>query len=353
MQKAEYRRRTSFAGRTSWFGTIPGLAAVFCAVGYGVSTCSAQTPAPAGSQTFTLRQGWNAIQVQIEPGDTNPRAVFTNTPVDKVATYFPNATPVEFIQDPASQPWKQPGWRAWFAPSLPESVVSDLYSINAGQCYLVHASAATTVTVQGTVTYRRTRWRADSFNFVGFAVDPAAPPTFGAWFAGSSAHQSTTRNLIYRLDTNDRWVPVAQPSSTPIQPNAAYWVFCQGASEYQGPLDVAVPRGVQGHLDFGDVTDSLALKLANNVAHPLAVTLELAPPDVVPLTYGKRLLTAGQHVELPLSASTSLGTLEAGQSLPLRLSLDRAAMSEAATTVLTVRDDVGTLLRIPVSAQLP
>lgn len=31
-------------------------------------------------------------------------------------------------------------------------------------------------------------WGTDSFNLVGFAVDPPAPPTFGSWLNGSPAH---------------------------------------------------------------------------------------------------------------------------------------------------------------------
>lgn len=314
----------------------------------------AQEAEPAGVQSIALRAGWNAVSILVEPVNTAPAQVFAALPVDKVATYFPSRTPVEFVQDPASQPWKQKGWRAWFAPSLPESLVNDLYAINAGQCYLVHATAPATLTVRGTVVYRRLKWRADSFNFVGFSVDPANPPTFQSWLAGSSAHQPTKRATVYSLDASDKWVPVVNPESTRIQPNMAYWVFCHGGSDYQGPLDVSTPLAVGTQLDFGNVTETLSLRIANLGSTPLALTVLLSPDNALSLSYQQKLPNLGEQLSVPLGASNDLGTLEAGANKTLRLTLDRAALEQpSAAAVLTVRDDAGTLIQIPVTGKQP
>lgn len=314
----------------------------------------AQDAEPAGIQTIALRAGWNAVAIQVEPENAAPAAVFASLPVDKVATYFPSRTPVEFVQDPASQPWKQKGWRAWFAPALPESLVNDLYAINAGQCYLVHATAPATLTIRGTVVCRRLKWRADSFNFVGFPVDPANPPTFQKWFAGSSAHQPTKRAAVYSLDASDKWIPVVNPESTLIQPNTAYWVFCHGGSDYQGPLDVSTPFGVGTQLDYGNATETLSLRLANVGPAPLSLTLMLSPENALSLAYQQKLPNLGERLSVPLGASTALGSLEVGESKTLRVTLDRAALDRpSAAAVLTVRDDAGSLIQIPVMGKQP
>jgi hypothetical protein len=328
------------------------LGALALAVGLAAS---AQTTAPAGTQTLALRAGWNAIALQIDPLAPAPAAVFTNLPVDKVATYFPTRTPVEFIQDVSSLPWKQKGWRAWFAPARPEALVSDLYALSGGQCYLVHATAPATLNLQGTVVNRRPRWRADSYNFVGFPVDPAYPPTFQAWFAGSTAHQSTTRTMIFTLDANDRWAPVTRPESTLIQPGTAYWVYCQGASDYAGPVEVTVPLAVADKgVDFGDVTESVTVRFRNPASTPIGFTLELTPAGALPVYYEQKLLAQGQRLQLPLAAAVSFGPLEAGGEMNLRLTLDRALMTGTnGAAVLSVRDDVGSLIRIPVTGSLP
>jgi hypothetical protein len=315
----------------------------------------AETATPSAVQSLALRSGWNAISLAIDPIDPAPSAVFTSLPVDKVAAYFPMRTPVEFIQDPSSQPWKQKGWRAWFAPSLPEAIVSDLHAIQGGQCYLVHATAATTLRIQGTVVHHRTHWRADSFNLVGFPVDPARPPTFKAWFAGSSAHQSAARPLIYALDSSDRWKAIDRPESTLIQPGTAYWVFCQGASDYQGPLDVAIPFTVAGAgVDFGDVSGTATVRFGNATDVPIAVSAEFTPSDGLPVTFERKPPNSPVRQQLPLNPTASLGALEPGTSLELRLSLDRALMTTpSGAAVLIVRDDIGSMIRIPVTGRLP
>lgn len=315
----------------------------------------AQSPGAMTTQAIALRQGWNAVSIQLDPLLRDAGVVFTNLPVDRVATYFPTRTPVEFIQDPASQPWKQPGWRVWFAPSLSEAAVNDLYAVVGGQCYLIHATAAATLNVVGTVIAPRVRWRADSFNFVGFPIDPANPPTFQAWFAGSSAHQSSARPLFYTLDGSGRWQAVTHPESTLIQPNTAYWVFCQGASDYQGPLTVTTLVGALGaQVDFGDVSETVALNLVNKLTVPLGVSMEFTSTNALPISYLQPLLALGTTLQVPLTAPTDLGKMEAGGSQAVRLLLDRASMSQTNDAgVLTIRDDVGSLLRIPVTASLP
>ena len=336
-------------------GRIAGLTACLGAILLGAGPAQGQTTDPVQTQTIALQQGWNAIHLKVDPLDASPGAVFTNLPVTKVATFFPTRTPVEFIQDPASAPWKQSGWNVWFAPSLPEAAVNNLSSLSAGQAYLVYATAGATLNVPGTVRSRRIRWRADSYNFVGFPVDSTAPPTFAAWFAGSTAHQSATRTVTYTLDNGGHWAPVARPESTLVQPNAAYWVYCQGASDYQGPLDVAIPLGVPGNgVDFGDVTQNATVRFRNPTSTPIRFTVEFSPADGLPLSYQQKVLSSGEQFQVSLASPANFGPLEAGGELSLRLTLDRALMTGTnGAAVLTVRDDVGSAIRIPVTGRLP
>lgn len=310
---------------------------------------------PVDTQTVSLRKGWNAVALRVEPHNRDPQAVFAGSPVDKVATYFPTRSPVEFIQDPAAIPFKQKGWSVWFAPSLPEAALSELSAILGGQCYLVHATGPTTLNIAGRVVFRRASWKPDSFNFTGFPIDPVNPPTFKTWFSGSTAHQSTQRAVIYTLNANDQWIAVDRPESTLIKANEAYWVFCQGASDHQGPLDVAVPFGVRGsQADFGDVKGKMLLRFRNNTAFPAHITVDLAGNSGLSLFYEKQALSQGATLTLPFASPVLLDTLEAGLSADFYLALDRAELpAGGGAAILTVRDDVGTLVRIPVTAKLP
>ena len=234
---------------------------------------AADSATPTVTQTIALRRGWNAIYLTVDPTDSSPMTLFAGTPITKVATYFPLRTPVEYIQDPASAPWKKAGWSIWFAPTLPESAINDLYAILGGQGYLVFATTQTTLSVSGVARLNRIRWRSDSFNLVGFPVDPESPPTFSAWFAGTTAHLPKDRASIFFLDGDGHWRAVDHPESTPIQPNVAYWVFSRGHSDYQGPLDISVPAGgpVKG-IHFGSTTETLSVRIRNTTGTPVRFT---------------------------------------------------------------------------------
>jgi hypothetical protein len=309
---------------------------------------------PIGTQTVALKKGWNAVAVRVDPASPAPNDVFRGLPVDKVAAYLTTGTPLEYIQDPAAQPWKQKGWRAWFNEASPDAFISDLSAIQSGQCYLVHATEATTLNLSGTVAHHRVSWRGDSFNMVGFPVDPEQPPTFSAWFAGSAAHQSTARTVVYQLDETDRWAPVTRPERTLIQPDRAYWVWCQGASDYQGPLDVIAGGARSQRVNFGDVTEVLSFKLVNNLNTPVGVLMQLSPTNGVPVLMERKLLSLSERVDVPLTESVNLGTLEPKTSRPIRLKVDRSQLATpGGSAVLVLKDDVGTLLRIPVTADVP
>ncbi len=305
-------------------------------------------------QRIDLRRGWNAIHLELDPLDPTPAAIFDKAGVEKVATYFPRRTPVEFIQDPGSASWKEEGWRVWFAPSQAEAPLSDLYAIPGGQGYLVYANAEVTWEVEGRAVFRAIRWQADSYNFVGFPVNPVSPPTFAQWFAGSTAHRSTTRPVVYRLDGEGHWVPVERMEGTLIEPGVAYWVFCQGGSTYQGPLEVSVPRGVPGlGLEYGSETETLTMEFRNRTRLPLGFAIEMTPAAAAPLSYERRVPNSTDRVREPLDGAVAFGPLDGGGDLTLRVTLDRAAMAGEVNALLTVRDEVGGRVLIPVGGRLP
>ena len=310
---------------------------------------------PSVTQQIVLRAGWNAVYLSVDPPNPQPQAVFTNQPVDKVAAYFSSRTPVEFIQDPASIPWKQKGWNVWYAPALPEGQISDLSALSGGQGYLVHALSATVVNVTGKPGIYRTRWKSDAYNFTGFPVDPANPPTFASWFAGSSAHQSTKHAAIYALNDSAQWVVVDHPELTVITPGVAYWVFCQGASDYQGPVDISIPFGGQGtQANFGDANSKLVLRLARNVGTPTRATMSLDSVNGLSLSYQQRSGLDGSTLTIPFTSTVVFDLPDVGQKDDVSLVLDRATLgANGGSAILTVRDEIGTLVRVPVSATQP
>lgn len=330
-----------------WFGWL-----LACLVTLGAPLLQAQT---STTQTISLKQGWNSVYLDVDPAVPALGVVFTNLPVTRVSSYFGARTPVEFIQDPGSPGWKEEGWRTWFGPGTAEAPLTDLFEVLGGRGYLIHATADARWTVTGTPANRRVRWRSDSYTFLGFPVDPVSAPTFGAWFAGSPAHQPTARPTTFRLDAAGHWRAVERPAEKQIEAGIAYWVFSQGGSDYPGPLEVTVPQAVRGVVaDFGDVNTKLIVRFRNRTESPIRVEWGLTPDNVLPVSVDLSLPGSIQRVPLPLRAQQEVGVIEGRQSLELGLILNRARMtSRTGGAVLTVRDDVGSLIRIPVTAKLP
>ena len=290
--------------------------------------------------------------MHVDPLVQDPKVIFSNTPVNKVAAYFPKASSMEFIQDPSSTPWKKDGWNVWFAPQLPESAVSDLYAMLGAQAYLVYSASPATVNISGRAIYKRFKWRSDSFNFLGFPVDPVSPPTFKAWFAGSPAHQTNTRPIFFSLDNDGHWVAVGG-ATTQIQRNTAYWVFCQGGSDYQGPTDAGVTTSMKsGAIDFGDTKTKLVFRTYNTTSLPVNVKLALSSNSSLPITYRYQPSTSLASVDVPLTGALSFG-LEALTEQFWYFSLDRSSMTQTSgEALLTISDDVGSYIQLPVTGQV-
>jgi hypothetical protein len=299
-------------------------------------------------QTLNLHAGWNAVFLEVEPADTNPQAVFTNTPVDIVARYFPRTSPVQYISNPSDAPWNEPGWGVWYAPSRPEAVVSSLYAIHGHKAYLVRASANYTWRVTGQATFARQRWQADSFNLVGFGVDEQAPPTMERFFAGADGRIG---QRVYRLDTSGNWQPVTFPASATLNSGEAYWVYCRGKTDYQGPLDLKV-SGLEG-LDFGSTGTQLSLQFFNASPEAATIAVEMvAGGGDLPLAQVVQDLSTLQRSYPDLPALTQLPTLPSGQMNELSLQVRRETMSASAQTrLLKVTSSQGVRFWIPVRAE--
>jgi hypothetical protein len=308
---------------------------------------SAQT-APRRTQTIQLQRGWNAVYLEVIPLNAAPASVFAGAPVSIVATYLTTETTVQFIRDPASIGWKKEGWGVWYSSSRPDSFLSSLHAIDGQRAYLIQAERASTWTVEGYVEMPRVVWKADSYNFTGFSLDAASPPTFEKFFSGSKAHRTSR---IFRL-SNDHWTLVTNPTGTVMRAGEAFWIQCQGSSDYQGPLRVQSADG--NRLNFGSRTQA-QLVLANESRDPATVSVAtVGGSSALPLVYTVRAITdAGTaDVDAVLPAIYPFGTVEAGSRGSLRLKVRRDQMNApTGSTLLKVSNDAGAVVWVPVSAQ--
>jgi hypothetical protein len=318
----------------------------------GTLALSAQT---TRTQTIALKQGWNAVFVEVYPADSEPTKVFAGTPVDIAASYYGRSSSAQFITEPGIDLFKTSGWGVWYAEDRPDAFLRSLDAIQGQQAYLIHSKGDFTWRVEGSVVPMEIDWQPDSFNFVGFGVHSSAAPTFAQFFTGSDAHR---HNRIYRL-IEGHWRRVTDPSGETMRSGEAFWIFCEGPSKYAGPLrrETSIRQG----LVLG--TGETSLVLRNETSHPVACTVEhvVSGPNPVPLSIviaaigGTILdLQSGAAVKPATGWTQALPPLEAGAALRVPLEARAQEMnSHIHASLLKISTDVGTEVWIPVMSVRP
>ncbi|MEI7729601.1 MAG: hypothetical protein WCO56_08505 [Verrucomicrobiota bacterium] len=301
------------------------------------------------TQTIALQKGWNAVYLQVQPTNVAPAQVFGALPVSIVAAYFNTGSSVKFLSSPTNTAWKKEGWGVWYAPTRKDAFLSSLFSINGNRAYLIYANQACIWTVTGNVLFEPMTWRSDSYNLTGFTLDATSPPTYQKFFSGSKAHQPLK---IFRL-LNDRWVQ-ADPIFTPMKDGEAFWVYCTGGSQYQGPLGIQVL--MNGALDFGLSTSKLDLTLLNDSPTPLGISVINNGNSPLPLAYVLQKVMTGSIVQMniDLPPQFDMPTQDPYSSTALRLTLKRENMTVARqVSLLKVVSDYGTVFWLPVAGSRP
>ena len=93
----------------------------------------------------------------------------------------------------------------------------------------LNGSAPVNWTVYGRPAVETTTWKPNSYNELGLHVDPADPPSFREFFAGSTAHKDMK---VQRLEPSGRWAAVS--STTAIRAGEAYRIYSAGSRRMRG-----------------------------------------------------------------------------------------------------------------------
>lgn len=300
------------------------------------------------TQTINLEPGWNSVFLEVDPYPSLCNLQFEGLPINAVWTWTPSFSTVQFIQDPGDLLPETPDFRVFYPLEQPRSVLNNLVSLQAGKPYLIEATEATTWTVKGRPLLSEQKWVPDSYNLVGFWVDENSPPSFGDWFASSTGH---TPLDVWSLGSNGSWTQIANPSAAAIQPGRSYWVYCEGASTFQGPVEIQLadrlfrfPRQlVTQDIGFRDLRFGASRNLTVSVAPSESVPTEVPedPSDdlvplagPVPLTYFTRVQNASSYFDyVPLPATVPFAAADTG-SMPIEFGVDRMAMNPASADAL-------------------
>lgn len=303
------------------------------------------------TQSFDLSKGWNSIYLEVDPSERDPAKLVHGTPVDMISSYEGELFTKQFLSDSTADMGTLLGWGTWYAPERPDHVLSDFGAIYGDRVYLIHTTAPTQLQISGATSFPRTRWKADAYNLVGFSVSSQTPPTFAQFFDPSSAHQ---HQAIYRLE-DGVWKKVTNPAATPMKSGEAFWIYCEGASTYQGPVEITSEGGdavwLNKRLGGG-------LKIWNRTGYPVEVRVahQVDAGTTLPLRIVVELF--GETTKQPVAVEPDVGnweialaTLEAGQGIKVPLAVDATGLSaEAVDSLLCIKTDLGTETWIPVRA---
>ncbi|NNC90881.1 MAG: hypothetical protein HKN80_00175, partial [Acidimicrobiia bacterium] len=332
----------------------------------------AAAASPTHVQTLNLQAGWNAIYLEVDPApdlypepvlETDPSQisqVFGSGPIagvtnrlpagalESVWLWSPALEVVEFVQDPADGLEAVDGWRGYFADATGTAFLTNLFGVRGNQAYLVHLNTGPhTVDVVGAPTLRSTEWVPDSFNLVGFHVDPATPPTVGSYFQYSPAHAGQP---VYNLNAGGVWELMLP--STALQSGRSYWVYSEGPSGYQGPIEV-VASGRAG-LEFGSAIGNLDLTIFDHTGTGPSVTATHDLPTGPAVLAHWQLDVDGNTIWPPFPASYGPVDPFDGAALDVHnvpLAVRRADFPTAEIAgIIQVRDGLGSRILVPLSA---
>jgi hypothetical protein len=304
-------------------------------------------------QTLQLQEGWNAVYLEVDPAVSDPATLFSGKAVDVVASFIAPSKGAQFVLDPTAALLASYGWSVWYAPSRSDSFLTTLRAIYGAKPYLIHATEDVALDISGAVALAQPTWTPDAYNFAGFAVASPGAPTFQQFFRGSPAH---SHNKLYRL-VSGVWRQVLAPASETMRSGEAFWIYCDGRSDYPGPLQVSTrsPLGLNLSSQGGD-----EIVFRNRTDHPVSFSVEhlTDPAQPIPLSTPVSAMDEAAGGLRTLSVHFDAGhfqqqfpPLEAGQAirLPLELRLQDAGPG-VRSSVLKVLTDLGTVTYIRVTA---
>ena len=254
------------------------------------------------TQEVTLRPGWNAVFLEVQPEPKDPDTLFSGLPIASVWAWNKRFSTVQFIQDPNQLVPTQPDWLSYFPPDKEDAVLNNLFAIQGGRSYLINIAGTENVewSFKGRPVARTVDWVGDSLNLAGFHIDGNSPPPFADFLAPSSAHfnpEADPKAEVYRLASSGAWQPVTALSAESINAGEAYWIRSEKPSQYAGPLTVAMAQG--NTIRFGRTLQEQVVRITNESSVSKTVTVNPLPSESPPQQYADARLGRSRSA-LPL-----------------------------------------------------
>lgn len=349
--------------RSGWTGqAVTGSVTILSALSL-LQALTLRLDAQWVQQTISLRPGWNAVFLEVQPEPAECDSQFTNLPVESVWDFNRSIDAPQFVQDPATLIPGAPGWLSWFPPNHPLASQINLSILRPDRPYLIKVrdnASAVNWTVTGRPSLRRIAWQPEALNLQGFHVGTQGP-TFLTLFSGEVG---LSGQPIYTLDSTGAWRLLTQLTTERARAGEAYWIRCRQPAQRTATIEV--DSGARLGLTFSGSLTEGSLRVRNTSASARSISVRLLPSAGPPA--GQPALAGPVPLDTWRSdfASTSLGwepfaapltfpELPAGQEWNIRLGVRRARVPTAAPgsqfqSLLEVTDDAGTRWIVPIAA---
>ena len=225
------------------------------------------------TQVLRLVPGWNSIYFDVQSDSNTVPQVMGDLPWSSVWSWRDRNRSVQYVQELSEATPDQTDWLVHYRTNRTESFNNNLSRIQSHRPYLVHidGSNAVTLSVTGKAAYRPLAWVPDSYNLTGLPVESGAP-NVRMFFQYSAAHYDAAAaqpRAMYELTADGQWHLMT--AETALKRNTAYWIYCRGASDFNGGFDLRIPYGTS--LNFGADVSLLNVDFVNSRPEPLTVTL--------------------------------------------------------------------------------
>ncbi len=343
-----------------------------------VLTAGSMLDAQWRTETFELRDGWNAVYLHIDVSHDSLGELVgsdASNPIEEIWLWVPAVGGMQFIdnpQEPSSGNTQWLRWDRYWGGSSP------LQRLVPNAAYLVRVRSdvpAYTWTLKGRPVASHVSWTSAGLNFVGIPTPRTNPPTWGTFLGPSRSLHNEAEVYHYPGgpfgDNNPARLWPTLLRQTPLNRGQAYWVRAEEYNRYFGPVTVGV-QGREG-VNFGASSGQHRMRLRNPIDEPVTVSMRLLPSESPPP--GERPIVANVPLlwrgEIDLSDLTydfsrfadgpAEWTLqphgEPGSEIEVVLGLERSAMTGDAgdlfAGILQVTDDRGLLeIELPVSAEV-
>ncbi|MCG8669803.1 MAG: hypothetical protein MI867_10360 [Pseudomonadales bacterium] len=301
------------------------------------------------NQSITMTPGWNAVFLEVDPDDgdeltledRDPKNVFSSPEISIVWSLVNNENPSQFITAPDELGFNDPSWRVYIPQSRPEYILTNLFAVTPGKVYLVKVEGTQNVTlsVQGKPIYIDHKWQPNSYNFLGFYVDPVAPTNFADFL------NLGTTTPIYQLSADGtQWEQI--PQSTNIESGRGYWVYNDGSISQSNPINLS-NTSLNGLIYPSSVSVKSFTFTNRSGSGDTNVTFQAS--NGFPLQYFNGYDTDGVTPKWDSANNYTTNALQ-GQQTSLLLGVDRTGMTQPTDALLTITG-LGARIRLPLSAE--